>query len=300
MQKSNAQEFEHLYSLYQENLKLQGKVETTIAAYSRAVRRFAEFFDYSIIDLKRNDMKRYFGQMIDNFSWGKVNTELCAVKFFWKFVIEKPLDWDKIVKPQNFRTLPDVLSLRETTELLKSFRKPCYRALFFTIYSMGLRISEALNLRCGDIDSDRMFVHIRCSKRNKDRYVPLPEPTLEILRDYWKTHRNRNLLFPLLMGAPERIRNTDRHMTPYSVQSAIRKAVEEVGIKKKITTHSLRHCYATHLLEAGLTIPQIKANMGHSSVITTLNYLQITKEAGQNADNVIEQIISAVYSEITK
>ena len=194
------------------------------------------------------------------------------------------------LKAERPKTLPCVLSKEEITELLSKVRTPHNRAYFSTVYSCGLRLQEALNLEVGDIDSDRMLVHVHRGKGAKDRMVPLPASTLATLRNHWKTHRHPRLLFPA-MG-----RNAstpvESPMAISSVQGAMKAAVRESGINKRnVHIHTLRHSYATHLLEEGVNMRVIQGYLGHSSIETTMVYLHLTSKGHDDAAQIINRIM---------
>jgi site-specific recombinase XerD len=160
-----------------------------------------------------------------------------------------------------------------------------------TIYSCGLRIKEAVHLQVRDIDSARMLVHVRLGKGGKDRYVPLPQKTLELLRLYWKTHRNPVWLFPAPgrgnIGEP----TASAPMPISSVQQAFRAALKDAGISKDARVHTLRHSYATHLLEAGVNLRQIQVYLGHNSVQTTSFYTHLTMISNTQACQAINDLM---------
>lgn len=203
--------------------------------------------------------------MVDRYSWSTIKIARNGIMFFWKPVLHKRWDWIKIVKPPQEKKLPEVLSLSETRMVLGSVEKLRYRACLFTIYSLGLRIGEGLTLKCADIHRDGMQVHIHGAKRRKDRVIPLPHATLKLLEQYWLTHRNRTLLFPNIIGAAQRISHTKRTMDANCVRGALSAALRDCGITRPVTVHSLRHSYATHLLEAGVNLRFIQQYLGHSS-----------------------------------
>lgn len=296
MQTNEKKRFDDLQSKHLENLILQGKAKGTIENYVIAVRKLFQYFKRSVEDLSTEDLRLYFLNMIKSRSWSTVNININGLKFFWKYTLKKEWGLDDIIKPPSYTTIPDVLSLREVVTLLRTFRIQKYRVFFFTVYSLGLRIGEALELETSDIDSDRMFVHIRCGKRNKDRYVPLSKQTLKVLREYWKTHRNPKFIFP-----DSRIpRNSSEPMKRHAAQMAINVAVKEAGIKKRITAHSLRHSYATHLLEAGVSLRHIQNILGHSSLEATAIYTKITSISDKSAAKVVAEIMEKVCEEINQ
>jgi site-specific recombinase XerD len=164
---------------------------------------------------------------------------------------------------------------------------------FLTAYSMGLRLGEALQLEVGDIDGERLRVHVRSAKGGKDRFVPLPEVTLEALRRYWKTHRSPHLLFPNCLGNSRRIQNAKTPMDRGGVQDAIKAAVADSGIRRKISMHSLRHSYATHLLELGVDLREIQSILGHARPETTARYTQLTDVTASNATEVLRLMLGS-------
>ncbi len=295
MRKSERQEFDQLYSQHLENLKLQGLSKGTISIYGKAIRRLHESFDSPIEDLTKADLKKHFSNLVSSKTWSTVRCDLCGIKFFWKHVLNREWEWLDIVKPPQFKSLPNVLSMDEIIELLNTFRIFRYKVFFFAVYSLGLRKSEALSLKTGDIDSKRMFVHIRNGKRRKDRMIPMPPQTLEMLRSYYKTHRHPSLIFPEAKQGKTVDRLSSKHMSYTSVCYAINAATEEIGITKRITAHSLRHTYAVHLLEAGLSLRHIQENLGHSSPMTTAIYTQLTDVSQQVSREVVDSIMSTVF-----
>lgn len=284
--------FDRLYQHHLQALKLQGKSDTTIDLYSRAVRRVAEFFDRCPDQLSPEELKTFFASLIETHSWSTVKVDRCGLQFFWEHVLHKTWDWVKIVKPPRCRRLPDVLTVAETERLINTVRKLRYRVFFFTVYSMGLRLGEGLALRIADIDSQKMLVHIRNGKGHKDRFVPLPAATLGALRTFWKTHRHPALLFPNQLGSPETIRATARPMDRGGVQEALQAALRDCGIAKRISVHSLRHTFATHLVEVGVQLRLIQELLGHADPQTTALYASLTEPAVQNRARAINDLMS--------
>ena len=172
--------------------------------------------------------------------------------------------------------MPDVLTRAETRRLLGSVYKLRYRVFFVTLYCTGLRLSEGLALAVGDIDGQRMRIHVRGGKGNKDRYVPITEPLLYRLRKWWKRHENPRLLFPNPSGGAKRMREAVTPMHAGGVQAAMRAAVAECGIHLRITVHSLRHLFSTHMLELGVDLRELQGILGHVSPATTARYAHLT------------------------
>lgn len=199
-----------------------------------------------------------------------------------------------LVNAKRGRTLPSVLSLTEVRQLLSAVTSPQNKAFLTCVYSCGLRLNEALHLQTGDIDSDRMRIHVHRGKGAKDRYVPLPNSTLQLLRTYWVTHKNPILIFPALGRGREDGPTSKTPMTISTVQGALRKTVKQLGFKKRISVHTLRHSYATHLLEAGVNIRRIQQYLGHASLNTTMVYLHLTTQGHEQAVGIINDLMKAV------
>lgn len=188
--------FDKLYQQYLVTLKLQGLRPKTIDSYSRAVRKISAHFDCCLDSLTKDQLKSYFSHLVDTRSWSLVKIVRNALQFFYKHVLEKQWIWVNIVKPPKVETLPNILTQSEVSLMLNAVHKSAYRVYLLTVYSMGLRLNEALTLRTGDISATHRQVHIRCTKGGKSRMVPLPDLTLRVLRKHWITHRNPQLLFP--------------------------------------------------------------------------------------------------------
>jgi len=233
MYQSKLNRFDKLYQHQQKTLKLQGKAQKTIDAYSRAIRRVRDYFDCCPDQLKPKDLESYFADLVESHSWSTVKIDRLGLQHFWKFVLKRDWKWVDIVKPPKVKTIPDILTTAEIEHLIGATRKLRYRVFLLTTYSMGLRLGEALSLQVGDIDAARKLVHIRRGKGHKDRLVPLPDLTLTGLRELWKKHRHPTLLFPNANGSLETIRQAHGPMDRGGVQKAMQIVVAECGIKKK-------------------------------------------------------------------
>ena len=269
----NAIEQQHFDSLYHQhliNLTLQGKRPATIDAYSRAVRRITVYFDRTPDRLSIQDLKLYFNALIQSHSWSTVKLDRNGLQFFYRYTLQRQWEWLSIVKPPQVKRIPDIITNRQMGQLISHTHALRYQVFFLVLYSMGLRLSEALDLTVNDIDSETMQVHIRNGKGGKDRLLPLPQRTLLALRRYWVSHRHPTLLFPSIG------KKTQVPMDKGSVQKALKKVINELGIKKNISPHSLRHCFATHLLEQGLDLRSLQLLLGHHSLNTTAKYTQLT------------------------
>jgi integrase len=275
--------FSTLYERMQRALTLQGKAQATKDAYSRAVRRTADYFDRCPDELTAEDLKGYFADLLQTHSWSTIKLDRCGLQFFYRHVLERPWDWVDIVKPPRVQRLPDVLTRAETQRLLCSVYKLRYRVFFITLYSTGLRLGEGLALEVGDIDGHRRRIHVRGGKGRKDRYVPLPPAVLRMLRRWWKTHEHPRLIFPNPNGGAERMRTAQRPMHKGGVQAAMRAAVGDCGIRLRITAHSMRHLFSTHMLELGVDLRELQAILGHVSPATTARYAHLTEVTSAQA-----------------
>ena len=266
--------FEELYTHHLRALKLQGKRDKTIDGYARAVRRVSSHFDCCPDQLSMEQLEVYFAGLVDSHSWSTVKIDRNGLQFFWKYVLKTDWQWLNIIKVPKVQTLPDILTLNEVERLILATCQLRYRVFLLTTYSMGLRLSEALALQVGDIDAQRKQVHIRRGKGHKDRFVPLPDLTDHALRSLWQKHRNPCWLFPNALGSMEAVAQATSHMDRGGTQAAMKAVVTQCGIKKKISVHSLRHSFATHLLEQGLSLRHIQGILGHASSTTTERSLE--------------------------
>jgi site-specific recombinase XerD len=217
---------------------------------------------------------------------------LSAFHYLYELTLHREWRTLHFTHPKKERRLPDVLSRSEVRLILSHTRILRYRAIFSTLYSLGLRIHEGVCLEVADIDSARMLVHVHRGKGAKDRFVPLPQRTLEILREYWSVHRNPRLLFPAPGRGGIHCPKTEKHMPLNSVQIVLKDVVRELHLKKCISPQTLRHSYATHLLEAGVHLRLIQEYLGHSSPQTTSRYTHLTPQAQTFARHTINEIMS--------
>jgi integrase/recombinase XerD len=282
------QRFDSLYEQHLTNLTLQGKRPATIDAYSRAVRRISAYFDCCPDNLSTDDLKRYFADLIASHSWSTVKLDRNGLQFFYRHVLNQSWEWLNIVKPPQVKRLPDILTPCEVAIVISLTRQLRYQVCFLTLYSMGLRLGEAVSLRVGDIDSQLMQVHIRDAKGGKDRLVPLPKRTLLALRHYWQTHRHPRYLFPGKDNQPDSL------MDRGGIQKAMKRVIAECNIHKSISPHNLRHSYATHLLEQGLDLRSVQSLLGHNSLNTTARYTRLTQITRKNTVEAINQLADSL------
>jgi site-specific recombinase XerD len=251
----------------------------TVQSYQACVRHLGEHYGQSPEAVDVEQIRQYFIYLktVKRVARQTATQALCAIKLFWEKTLQRQWPAEvQLVRANPQYKLPVVLSVGEVRRVLAQVAELDHRAALVTIYSCGLRLGEGLNLRVADIDSQRMFLCVRGGKGNRDRYVPLPQRTLELLRGCWKIHRNPVWLFPAKgqsgLGAP----TATRPMCRSTLQNGFRLALRASGITKAAHVHTLRHSYATHLLEAGENLRQIQVNLGHCSPVITARYAQLT------------------------
>lgn len=267
-------------------LQLNGLGERTQEAYVRALRMLCEFYHKTPDQISESELQQYFLHRKNRDRWSPNTMRICycGIRFFFLHVLKR--DWHTLdlVRAQSERRLPAVLSLEEVRAILGCVRTSHNRAFLSTVYACGLRLQEAQHLEISDIDSQRKMIHVHRGKGAKDRFVPLPESTLQCLRRHWVTHRHPRLLFPALGRGRNQAAQADTPMPKASVQGAFRQAKGEAGIQKRdVSVHTLRHSYATHLLEAGVNLRVIQQFLGHAQLETTMVYLHLTRKGQEDA-----------------
>lgn len=261
------------------DMQLAGLGERTHESYLRAVRKFAQWLKKSPGVATEDDLRRYLLFIKNDQQWeaNSLRVAYSGLKFFYTHTC--PRAWPTLTKLRVHKQLklPTVLTVAEVDQLMAAIRKPALHCFFWTVYSLGLRLQEALHLQVSDIDAGRMLVHVRRGKGHKDRLIPLTAKALALLRAHWTTHRHPLWLFPCEGRDHRQASTAQRPIGLTTVQGCIKKVVDELGwAKRGVSTHTLRHCYATHLLEAGVNLRQIQKYMGHSTLMTTTIYLHLT------------------------
>jgi integrase/recombinase XerD len=278
-------------------LQLSGKGERTQASYIREVRLLAQFYHKSPDRISEQELQHYFlhRKNVDGLAPASMRICYSGIRFFYQHVLKR--DWStlSLMRAQTAHRLPTVLSLEEVRRLLQAATPFHNQVYFTTVYSLGLRLHEALSLQVSDIDGQRLQVHVHRGKGAKDRYVPLPEATLMRLRAYWKTHRNKTWLFPATGRDHKHSSTATSPMSRSSVQGAFRKAKQRAGITKTgVAIHTLRHSYATHLLEAGVNPRLIQRYLGHTQLETTMVYLHLTHKGHEDAYERINSLMQGL------
>jgi len=254
-----------------EDLQLAGYSIKTIKSYLYSVERLAKYFHRSPDLLTDEEIRQFFVHLTSErkLSASSITIYLCGIKFFFETTLKKKLNILDIVRPQRLKRLPVVLSQKEVKAILKGVKSPVYRMALTLIYACGLRISEGARLQTSDIDGKRHLLRVRNGKGGKDRYVPLHKRPLELLRAYYRLHgKGSRFLFPL----------KNSHISIDCLQKVFKQALRESKVDKPATVHTLRHSYATHLLENGEDISTIKGLLGHNSIVTTDIYTHVTEK----------------------
>lgn len=278
-------------------LQLNGLSKGTQEGYTRTVRLLVEYYGKTPDLITEVELQEYFLHRRNVSKWSASSLRICfaGIRFFFINVLQRQWHTFNFLRSKREKKLPAVLSRQETRQLFACTRNPRYRAFFFVVYSCGLRLEEALSLEVSDIDSGRMMIHIHRGKGAKDRYVPLPPSTLAVLRTHWATHRNPRLIFPASGRSRQEAPRAENHMSISGVQDAMRDAKKEARIHKRgVSVHTLRHSYATDLLEAGVNLRAIQGFLGHSSLETTMVYLHLTQKGHEDASLIINQLMEGI------
>jgi len=277
-----------------ECLQLRGLAERTQEAYTRAVRQLAAHYHKSPDLISEAELRQYFLFLKNckHYSRNTMTVAICGIRFFYEQTLNRNWAIFGIVRPAPEKKLPVILSLAEVRQILGRIRLLRYQVCLTTIYSCGLRLQEGTHLQVADIDSARLMIHVRHGKGAKDRYVPLPQRTLQLLRQYWVTHRNPLLLFPAEGRDHIDLAQATEPMSNSSVQQAFHAALKASGNNKRASVHTLRHSWATHLLEAGVNLRLIQEWLGHSSPATTSVYTHLTVKAEQLGAAAINQLMN--------
>lgn len=254
-----------------EDMEIRNLAPRTRCEYIYCVAKFARHFGISPDLLGPEHIRVYQLYLLEErkVSWSYYNQIVCALRFFYWITLEKDWPIKHIPFSRKQAHLPEILSATEVVRFFNAIDTVKYRAILMTIYSAGLRVSEAVSLRVADIDSHRMMIRVQQGKGRKDRYVMLSRTLLTLLRSYWKENSPREWLFP---G-----QRPSHHLCAEMVQRSCQRAQKASLIKKHITPRTLRHCFATHLLEAGTDLRTIQVLMGHRSFRTTARYTHVSE-----------------------
>jgi site-specific recombinase XerD len=281
-----SKDYDNLYIIERFKNWMQQKrySKNTIETYSSLLKIFFRFYkNTDIREIGEKEVIRFNKSYIlkNKFSSSTQNQFTSAIKLFYSKYQNKFLDLENLERPKKAIHLPVVLDTEEIKCILQSFKNIKHKALISLIYSAGLRIGEALRLEIKDIDSNRMMLYIRQSKGQKDRYIPLSPVLLNLLRDYFKAFRPKKYLFE----GPNQ-----KQYTASSARAILKASVKRCNIKKPVTLHTLRHSYATHLLESGTDIRLIQELLGHNSPKTTMIYTHVSTNSLQKIVNPLDKL----------
>lgn len=255
---------------FTQDLQLRNYAPRTVSVYVAAVARFALHFRRSPESLDAEHVRAYQLHLLaQKASWSRFNQAVCALRFFYSVTLQRQDQVVMIPYGKKPKPLPAVLSTDEVARLFAALSNPRDLIILQTAYAAGLRVSEVVRLQVTDVDSSRMTLHVRCAKGRKDRFVPLSAVLLGRLREYWREYRPKTWLFP--GGKP------GSHLSVAAVQRVCKRAVRACGITKKASMHTLRHSYATHLLENGTDLATLQKLLGHNQLSTTLRYVHVSQ-----------------------
>ena len=273
------------FNLMKQHLELKNYSQHTVKVYLDHMKNFIKFHmkDPSIINLQDITAYQVFLVYSKKVSFSTFNLAVCSIKYFYKHILKTDWNIDQIPFQKKVKSLPNVLCKQEVIRIINAAVNLKNKAIIQTIYSAGLRLSDLVNLLVSDIDSNRMVIKIRQGKGKKDRYVMLSKTLLSTLREYWKQAqpKPKTFLFPGIQ--------LHKHFSRRSVQRIVKETTLRAHIDKTVTPHTLRHCFATHLLEAGVNIRVIQKLLGHKSLRATEIYLHV-------AENYINQTKSPLDS----
>ena len=274
-----------------EDMQLRNFSPHTQEAYLRAVERLAKHYRRSPERITTEETRRYLLHLIrdEHAGYSLYNLVRCGLQFFWRVTLgrgDEDERFEQVPCARDRRRLPVVLSVDEVARLLKVARRPKAKALLMVLYGAGLRASETVHLKVADVDSRRMILHVRHGKGDKDRCAKLSPKLLEALRDYWRQCRPKHWLFPRPMSPHLPMRRVDLLKT---VQRLARRA----GISKRVSPHTLRHSYATHLLDAGCDLRTIQVLLGHRSIKTTVIYMHVSQQRLDAAPSPLDRLLEA-------
>jgi site-specific recombinase XerD len=278
-------ENEKVVNALNEQLILKGYSFKTRKLYKGHINRFASFVNKNISDVEAQEIRRYILFLLDEDQVSHIyaNQAISALKFLFNEVLMKNTIIESLPRPKKEKKLPNVMSFQEVTKILGALKNEKHKTILFLIYSAGLRVGEVVKLTSQDIDSQRMLIHVVQGKGRKDRYTVLSEIALEQLRKYYKLYKPEKWLFP---G-----QNEKEYLTTRTVERIFENACMAAKITKKVSVHSLRHSFATHLLEGGIDLRYIQELLGHESSKTTEIYTHVTEKSISKIQSPLDKML---------
>jgi integrase/recombinase XerD len=274
-----------------EDMQLHGFAVRTQEAYLSAVRQLAKHYHKPPDQINEEELRQYFLFLKNEKHAARATCTiaLCGIKFFFERTLGREWKTFEFLRPLKEKKLPVVLSRAEVRSILARVHRPHYRVCLTTIYACGLRLLEGVQLQVKEIDGERQVLHICQGKGGKDRYIPLPSACLKMLRLHWLTHRHPLWMFPSPVG------DRQQPMSQSGMQRAFQAALKEAGIHKRATVHTLRHSYATHLLEAGVNLRIIQSYLGHASPTTTSIYTHLTSITEAQTHHTLNEMVAGLW-----
>lgn len=288
-----------LYDRMLAQLQLSGYRERTCESYMKAVRQLQRFCNKPLSSIRQKDLQEYWLACRNEYGWSPATLRISysGIKFFFSRTLVRNWKLLKEVRFKREQTLPSVLSAGEVKRIICKLPTLQSKVFYVTLYSLGLRLLEAITLEVRDIDGERGVVHIRGGKGACDRVIPLPDITRRALRAYYKTHRNKRWLFPAIGHNQFHLSGSaTKPVSKTGVQRVLGRTVERLGITKRVHPHVFRHSYATHMLEANVPIHHVQKLLGHKTLQSTIVYLHVTTMAEAHSHERVCQVIQGVLS----
>jgi len=289
----------NIISRFSEDLELSGYAQRSIQSYKSSVLRLQRFYNKPLEDINEEELRQYWLCCKNEFGWSSATLRISysGIKHFFSRTLVRSWPLLNEVRFHREETLPTILSTQEVKNIIDSLSTLQNQAFYLTLYSLGLRLREAITLQVGDILTERELVHIHSGKGAMDRVVPLPGITLMTLRKYYSTHRNPTWIFPALgHDGGKQAKTAKKPVSDGGVQGALRCTVKRLGFKKHIHPHTFRHAYATHLLEANVPIRHVQKILGHKTLKSTMIYLHVTTQAQTDSHRRVSQVMQGVLS----
>lgn len=255
------------------DLELRGLSKNTQEEYLTRAKLFQQHFGKPATELGEKEIREFLHYLstTKKLTPASINTYNSGLRFLYGVTLNISLNYKQIPRQKQLRKIPDILTTEEVQRLFDACENLRDKCILMTVYGSGLRLSDVANLKVSDIDSQKMRILIRNGKGGKDRYALLSQSNLKVLREYWKSYRPKDWLFY------SRNKCTNSHITTRAIENLFHKYKSKAGITKKVSVHTLRHCFATHLLEAGTNIFHIKQLLGHSNIRSTCFYLHLLR-----------------------
>ncbi len=288
-----------VYERFIADLELKGYAKRSIGSYLKSVQQLQRFCNKPLSQIRQKDLRAYWLTCKREFGWADATLRISysGIKLFFSTTLVRKWRLLDEVKFTRKKSVPTVLGIGTVRRIICALPTLQSKVFFLAMYTLGLRLQETIDLEIGDIDSERMTVHVRSVKRERDRVLPLSAITLRGLRAYYKTHRHERLLFPAIGHNQAHLSGqASKPVSKSAMQSVLRRTVVRLGIKKRVHPHIFRHSYATHLLEALVPIHHVQKLLGHKSIQSTMIYLHVTTRAMTHSNELVRAIMHGVFS----